>query len=331
VEKQQPDLVAFARTQTNDGNERRMGIEIEFACLTLDDVADITANLLNGTVESKGRYERQIEGDDAGEWVIELDFQLLKKMGRKDYPEKSFESELMASAEQGLAWLSESLVPVEVVTPPLPLSRASEVEQLISKLRNAGAKGTGDSIAYAFGMQLNPELPDLSSETITAYLKAFLCLYEWLFEQADLDFSRRMTNYIDPFPKRYVKKVTSPDYWPDQDQLIADYLKDNPTRNRALDLLPLFRHLDESSVENLPEISLIKARPTLHYRLPDCHIDQEDWGLHTVWNQWAQVEQLAADRERLNACCEDYQHYVNKAFAGWTKDWLRQVHAKWLT
>jgi hypothetical protein len=34
---------------------------------------------------------------------------------------------------------------------------------------------------------------------------------------------------------------------PDLDTLIDDYLEYNPTRNRALDFLPLFLHLDEDA------------------------------------------------------------------------------------
>jgi hypothetical protein len=63
--------------------------------------------------------------------------------------------------------------------------------------------------------------------------------------------------------------------------------------------LPLFLHLDEERVRAVTDVPLIKARPPFHYRLPDCEIHLPGWGLHVAWNDWLEVEALAADRERL--------------------------------
>uniref|UniRef100_UPI0038F60682 amidoligase family protein n=1 Tax=Streptomyces niveiscabiei TaxID=164115 RepID=UPI0038F60682 len=90
----------------------------------------------------KGRYEHVISGDSAGDWIIEFDYDYLKKIGRE-----SEYNDLRDSAEKGLAWIAESVVPIEVVSPPLPLHRLPEVESLIDELREAGAKGSSDSIA----------------------------------------------------------------------------------------------------------------------------------------------------------------------------------------
>lgn len=83
---------------------------------------------------------------------------------------------------------------------------------------------------------------------IVRFLKAFLCLYDWLETRADINFKRKISSYVDPFPRAYVFKVIASDYWPNQEQLIDDYLRYNSTRNRALDRLLLFRVLDESRV-----------------------------------------------------------------------------------
>lgn len=202
-----------------------------------------------------------------------------------------------------MTWAAEALVPHEIVSPPLPLARLGEVETLIAQLRERGAKGTSDRALNAFGMQFNPELPSLEPRLITACLKAFLCLYDRLYVRADIDFTRRITSYVDPFPSSYVKKVIAADYWPDLTTLIDDYLIDNPTRNRALDMLPLFKFLDEDRVCARADESLIKARPTFHYRLPDCDIHKPHWGLHVAWNDWVEVERMAADEIRLQRCC----------------------------
>jgi hypothetical protein len=152
----------------------------------------------------------------------------------------------------------------------------SIVHVLVEKLRAAGARGTNSELVYAFGMQFNPEVPDTDARKITLYLKAFLCLYDWLEREADIDYTRRLTPYIDAFPVDYIRKVISFDYWPDMNTLIADYLQANPTRNRALDMLPLFTHINEKLVRESVDDDRGKTRPTFHYRLPNCETDHDD-------------------------------------------------------
>lgn len=314
-------LIQVPRTRTADDKERRVGVEIELGALSLDKVTEIVEQFLatldiNTETQSKGRYEREISGDDAGPWIIEFDYSYLKKLGREEHQE-----EWQKSAEKGLAWIAESVVPVEIVSPPLPLSRLKEVENLMGLLRDAGARGSSDSLAYAFGMQLNPEVPDTGANTLVRYLQAFLCSYDWLLKRIDPDISRRVSSYIDPFPKKYLDKVLDPDYAPSIEAFMDDYLKDNPTRNRALDMLPLFRHLDEERVVSAVPDDLIKARPTFHYRLPGCEIHRNDWGLFSVWNDWAVIEQLAESTELLNDALSHYQRQRNRFIPWLGKNW----------
>lgn len=313
-----------------EGEPRHIGIELEMSGLDLDALAAQVAGFFNLKVTSSGRYERQLQGDPAGEWVVELDYDLLKQLGREERGEKTLSDKIGQSAEEVLAWAAEALVPLEIISPPLPLERLGEVETLIVHLRDAGAKGTTDSAINAFGMQLNPELPSHEPRLIAASLKAFLCLYDWLYERADVDLSRRVTSYVDPFPTDYVKKLLAADYWPDLATLIDDYLIDNPTRNRALDMLPLFMFLDENRVRAKTDDALIKARPTFHYRLPDCQIDKPGWGLYVAWNDWVVVERLAADEERLQACCEAYLEFLGSPMKRLFSSWAKTVEAKWL-
>lgn len=313
-----------------DGDTRRVGVEIEMSGLSLDALAACVADFVGARIETRGRYERVLEGDPAGDWIVELDFDLLKRLGREARADESFADELGRSAEDALAWAAEALVPMEVVSPPLPLDRLDEIERLILRLREAGARGTSDSLINAFGLQFNPELPNTDPELITACLKAFLCLYDWLSTRADIDTSRRVTRYVNPFPMNYVKKVIDPDYWPDQATLIDDYLADNPTRNRALDMLPLFMFLDEARVRRHASDSLIKARPTFHYRLPDCDIHKPEWGFHLAWNDWVEVERLAADASRLNDCCTAYRAFLSRPLDRWLGDWKAELETRWL-
>ncbi|OOF30147.1 amidoligase family protein [Salinivibrio proteolyticus] len=318
------------REHNAQGEARRVGVELELSGMALDEIARIVADKWSLTVEKGGRYDRHLTGDDAGDWVVELDYAKLKRLGQSDRSEKTLANKLDQSAEDILAWAAKLVVPVEIVTPPLPLDRLDSVEDLIASLRQQGAEGTEDSPVYAFGMQLNPELPDLSAKTICAHLKAFLCLYDWLLKRADIDLSRRLTNYVDPFPKAYIERVLAADYWPDLNTLIDDYLADNPTRNRALDMLPLFAHLDPERVNSAVNDGLTKARPTFHYRLPDSKVSQQNWGIHEAWNDWVEVEKLAAEPARLDACCKAYLGHLNDPLARIVNNWAEKVHNLWI-
>lgn len=312
------------------GQVRRVGVELELSGLTLDEVADRVAEVTETRIEATGRYERALSGDVAGEWVVELDFALLKELGREEYDPKTLAGALGETAEESLAWFAEKGVPVEVVSPPMPLDRLTEIERLIDVLRDAGAKGTSDSLINAFGMQFNPEVPDETPETITAIMKAFMCLYQWLSERAGINVSRQATAYVNPYPIAYVRKVIDPGYWPGRGRLIDDYLQHNPTRNRALDMLPLFRHLDDDRVSKAVDDPLIKPRPTFHYRLPDCEIHLPDWSLSLAWNDWVEVERLAADRDRLEACCMAYRSHLRHPLKRWFGDWRKKLENDWL-
>lgn len=325
------DLMLPERILCADGSPRRVGVEIEMHGLDIQELAQLTATFIGGNVERLSRYEYVVHGDNAGDWLVELDFSLLKKMGREQRPASEFGSEILDSAEDLLKWVSEPWVPVELVSPPLPLQRLGEVNLLIELLRRAGARGTGDKLTYAFGMQFNPEVPDARADTITAYLKAFLCLYDWILERANIDFTRRLTAYVDPFPESYVRRVVDPCYWPAMPYLIDDYLRYNPTRNRALDMLPLFKYLDAKRVAAVTTNELIKARPTFHYRLPNCLIDEPNWGVHIAWADWLEVEHLAQNRERLDACCSAYGKYLDESLGRLLQRWVKEVEAKWLS
>jgi hypothetical protein len=305
-------------------------VELELIGLELNDIAELVASRLDLSITVDGRYRRVLGGDPAGDWAVELDFDFLQRLGQQERGTDDLLDELRDSAEDLLKTLAELVVPKELVSPPLPLHRLGEIEVLIGMLRAAGAKGTSDSVGYAFAMQFNPEVPGESARDITPYLKAFLCLYPWLFLRAKVDLTRRITSYIDPFPLDYVRKVVAPDYAPDLDTLIDDYLEFNPTRNRALDFLPLFLHLDEERVRNVTDDPLIKPRPAFHYRLPNCDIHRPDWGFHVAWNEWLEVEELASRPRRLARCCEAYGKFLANPLQRWMGDWAKEVERTWL-
>ena len=315
-------------TTTADGEPRRVGVELEMIELDVSEVSRIVADYLDGELEELSRYEHLVHGDDAGDWGIELDYAYLKELGREDAPETELQELVSDAAELVLRKGAETVVPVEIVSPPLPFERLTDIQRMIAILRKAGAKGSGAGMSYAFGMQFNPELPGLDARTVTAYLKAFFCLYDWLIKQSAIDLTRKLTGFSAAFPDSYVKKVIDPDYWPDQNALIDDYLEENPTRNRALDMLPLFMHLDKDRLRAVVDDPRVKPRPTLHYRLPNCEIDDKDWGVHIAWNDWLEVEALACDRDKLQEVCTAYAEWLDKPLQRLFDNWADEV-SRW--
>jgi hypothetical protein len=309
---------------------RRLGVELELIGIDLEDLSQLVAEHIGGMAESVSEYERAIHGDPHGDWVVELDFRFLRERGRNGRQHQGWSGMLDQTVEDVIKFGAEQIVPMEVVSPPLPMDQLDDLHKLIEKLRGAGAKGTADSVVYAFSMQLNPEMPATDAATIMRYLQAFLCLFPWLKAHAKVDFTRRLTAYTDPFPNEYVRRICNPEYRPDLATLIDDYLDANPTRNRALDLLPLFVHLDEKRVRSVVKDRRVKARPALHYRLPNCEIDRVDWGVHLAWLDWLQVEYLVAEPDRLQALCGAYTAFLDRPVTELFDDWVDKVEP-WLT
>jgi hypothetical protein len=178
-------------------------------------------------------------------------------------------------------------------------------------------------------MQLNPEIPATDVDTIRQYLQAYLCIEDWLRERASVDLTRRLTFFAEPFPKGYVRSAVAPSYSPNRAQLIDDYLDANPTRNRALDMLPLFAHLDDAKVRERVQDERVKSRPALHYRLPNSELDRPGWNLNAPWQDWLVVERLAADPARLERLCAAYSGHLSKTFGRLTEDWKQECQ-RWL-
>lgn len=223
---------------------------------------------------------------------MELDWEYLKQAASADNPNIQ-NLELLRD-------LASPFVPVEIVCPPIAVTELDKLDALISALHKSGARGTHESLMSAFGVHINAELPALDANTIHNYLRAYSLLQWWLVKAHDVDFSRRLTPFIDLYPDSYLKCVLEAES-PDLTQIIDDYLKFNPTRNRALDMLPLFAELDNERVKDTVDDSRIKARPTFHYRLPNCLLGEAGWSLADSWNIWWVVEELANRPDDLEA------------------------------
>lgn len=312
------------------GRERRCGIEIEYIGLSLSRAADIIAGIWGGDVEWQRDHHATIATPGLGTFTVALDVEWMQKLSQQARLDRETDQiPLAETADKLLYPLVSSVAPDEIITPPIPLSRLHELDRLVSRLRDAGAKGTGDSIVYAFGVHLNPETPSFDADTVRRYLQAFILLYEWMRHDMRVDNTRRLTGFARAFPMEYARKLLSPRYRPDMPTLMDDYLIYNPTRNRALDMLPLFAHIDPERVRAQVADTLVKPRPTFHFRLPNCHVDREGWQLAEAWGYWLEVEKLAYDTRRLRAMRVAFLRHHGNPLHLLSDTWKEQAQ-KWL-
>jgi len=291
--------------KNDSGKIRRIGFEIEFAAEDCAEVAGRVRSLYGGELKKINPHFYEIRETRLGTFVVHLDTQIAHPESSGDPENKEndwwdiFDIELKEKVCQFIGDLSKVVVPYEVVTPPIPMDHLESLPSLIDELRKLGAQGTDESFFYAFGVHINPEVPSFAVESLRDHLRAFLLLSDWLHEEMGIDIARKASPYINSFPDSYCVKILSPEYNPDLTGFIDDYLLDNPTRNRELDMLPLLTHLDKNRVQNQVEDNLTSSRPTFHYRLPDCRLNDPDWSLAREWNYWVQVERLAANSSLL--------------------------------
>lgn len=319
------------QTLNHEGRERCVGVELEMAGLDPQVMAHSIQSVFGGELTRNSRFEFHVEDTSLGNFGIELDATYLKSIGyrleKKNQAGEEFSFEHLATDIIALA--AEQVVPWEITTPPIPMSRLHELEALVNSLRDVGAQGTRSGLVYAFGVHFNPELPAVDVRTILNYLRAFLCLFEWIADEDDTDLTRRLTSYINHFNKPYILKVLDIEYRPTLRQFMLDYLEANPTRNRTLDLLPLFAWLDKSFLREHIEDPRVKGRPTLHYRLPNCDIDNPQWSLWQPWREWLQVEYLVNQPDKLTAMCAAYREHLDSLLSGLDNTWLKSI-GRWL-
>ncbi len=284
------------------GQPRKVGFELEYTGIELPETAALLQNLFGGTIEEEHKSSYRVADAKFGDFTIMFDAQMFQRLSADVARERALDPEndsLKAMAEKFLAPLATGWVPNEIVTPPIPLDQMQEMERLTVTLRDAGAKGTGASPIYAFGMHINAELPGVPPEQLKDYIAAFVLLQERLQFEGQMDLTRRLSQFAKLFPDDYIEFILQPDYAPSLTDLITDYLQFNPTRNRALDMLPAFSHLEPELVGSLLNDGLTQARPTFHYRLPNCSLDKPDWSILDEWALWVSVEALAEDKDRL--------------------------------
>lgn len=311
------------RLKRDDGQVRRVGFELEFSGIDLDVTTAALRSSLGAVPVSQTAAERVLEVESIGEFRVELDWAYLKN--------KAAEKGLTASDDEWLEWLSEAaarVVPVEVVCPPVALTQMADLDPMVLALRRAGAIGTEESLVAAYGVHVNPEIPVLDAPTLHDYIRAYALLQWWLVNRHAVDAARKLSPYIDLYPEAYVKRVLGVSR-PGMDEIFAAYLKHNATRNRALDLLPLLAEVDEARVQKAVDDPRIKARPTFHYRMPNCQIERANWSLAEAWNAWCVVEKLADEPDALDTLAKSYLEAGRPLLGVKRSEWVERVD-RWL-
>jgi len=301
--------------ETAEGRPRKLGVEIEFGGLTEREAATIVTRELGGTVHQKAAHDLVVEATDWGDVEICLDTAYRDKAGS-------------AVADLGLE-LGRAVVPVEIVTPPLTSDRLPALDRLRGTLRKAGAQGSRNGMLLGFGVHLNPEIAGETAEAILPTVRAYALMEDWLRHADPIDSARRLLPFVDPYPRSFVDRLArDAEAW--SLGVFTDvYLTETPTRNRGLDMLPCLAHLDPDRVKTAlgDNKAAAGARPTFHYRLPDCRIDERGWRLAYEWNRWVMVERLAADKHALDTLATEWLAY-REAFTTTRPDWLALIEER---
>ena len=304
------------------GNVRKVGFEIEYTGLRPLESASIIVRCFGGEAKVIDEYETRVVGSKYGDFAIYLDSVYL----RRDSKEYIFKQEDFF--KDFIYTLSELVIPYEIVTPPVPMTYLQEIEDFRQELKTAGALGTSASILYAFGMHINIEAFSLETEDILNVLRSFVLLQDYIIETIEVDLTRKLTWFIEPFSKEYIDMILDSSYKPTFEEFSNDYIFYNPTRNRALDLLPLLVFIHPSLQQKLLPQKLT-PRPAYHYRLPNSKIDEEEWSIAYEFNQWSLVEKIAYDKEKLFDLMQEYKEFEQTPLWFIKELWIQRVQ-KWL-
>jgi Putative amidoligase enzyme len=261
-----------------DGAPRRVGVELEVDGTGAGRLASLVAEVGGGRAVEQEAYRFLVEASGLGDLVVELDLRAAHP------PAAGTALGLRRLAARMVGLVASPITPVEIVFPPLPPERLPEVDRLV-----AGLLARDPSLRSA-GPHLNPEVASYDPGYLARNLRAFALLSPHLRVRMGLPPARRL-GFTTAFPPAYRALLADPGYRPDLDRLIGDYLADNPTRYRELDMLPLFMLLAPQLVSGRVRVQKIKPRPVFHYRLPGSRAYH---GVAADWNGWVEVERMAA-------------------------------------
>jgi hypothetical protein len=194
-------------------------------------MARTVSECFGGRVTKENRYLFHVRGTCLGDFTIELDALLFRELKVRDYFKKLGAGDLAADLEELAAGVAETVVPWEVVSEPVPYPQLPEFDRLRLAIWKAGGERTGAFPLYAFGLHLNPEVPDTDTLTFLSFLRALILLHDYLAEAMEQDLTRALSPFVAPFPEDYAGMILTPEYSPDRDTSVRDYIRHND-RNR---------------------------------------------------------------------------------------------------
>lgn len=289
------------------GRPRKIGVEIEFGGLDEAEVARLCAQELGGTVEQLDSHIWVVNDSAIGKIEVYLDT-FLRSASKSKLRDLALD-------------LGREVVPVEIVSDPLEIEGLRKLDRLRDRLRKAGALGSGAGWVFGFGVHFNVQIASDRDGDIFRPLLAYALIEDWMRSAYPIDESRRLLPFTDPYPTEFVRDLIA--LRPDApvSKVMECYLSRNPTRNRGLDMLPIFAELSPDRVAAVVS-GKISARPTFHFRLPDCLIDDADWSLVDEWDRWRVVERVAQDAtllERLGRAWENDHGVVTISRQSWAR------------
>ncbi len=287
---------------------RLLGVEVEFGGLSEDAAADILAREAGGTVEG-GNADLVVTGTPFGDCKVYLD--------------TAYRARLSGDLGRTARELARQLVPVELVTEPFDPARLGDLDALLGKLRGQGAVGTERGLLLGYGVHLNVQIASDRPDRLWSVLTAFALTERLIRRSYPIDFSRRVLPFVDPYPRSLSDALAEGP--PASLAALSDiYLTHAPSRNHALDMLPILAHFDADAVaRSLGSDHSVSARPAWHYRLPDCRIDDPDWSVTGEWALWVAIEGLAEDRATLDQLCTDW-HAHRRHFTSTGGEWAER-------
>lgn len=313
-------LVPQLYSATNhEQKARKAGFEIEFFGISIASTAKILQNLFGGVINEKHKNLTELSDTELGSFTIELDAVLLKRLSRKSL-QKQNEGNLDWEGvfETLISSTLKGIIPLEINTPPVLIKDINRLDNIVEKLRETDAYDTKKSLLTAFGVHINPDIPSENVQTILSFMQSFVLLNGWIKSAMPLDLSRKLSGFVKDYPKPYCQKILNEAYKPTLSELIKDYIIDNPSRNRALDMLPLFAYLKGGNIIEKYNIEKLNPRPTFHYRLANSYFSKKGWNFSTEWQRWLYVESLAKQDELRQAM-------INECLSVKNSEWVKKI------
>ncbi len=300
-----PGLKALPQPLNADGKARRLGVEIELGGLPEAEVARLCAEVLGGDAVQQDSHVWAVRQSVIGDIAVYLDV-FLRSATRTKLRDLALD-------------LGREVVPVEIVTGPLDMGGLVQLDALREALRAAGALGSGAGFLFGFGVHFNVEVASEADADTVRPLLAYALIEDWLRSAHPIDEARRLLPFTDPYPTEFVRALIKAGPGATRAHVTDLYLAHTPSRNRGLDMLPLFAHFDPDRIARAIK-DKTSARPTFHFRLPDCRIDEGDWSLAAEWQRWVLVEQVAGDSallRRLSDAWEDDHGLLTLSRQSW--------------